>query len=335
MSGSLTPRFGSPEPKWTFDQSIDTDFLKKLDYNLPANVQSIANSYVQVANTMAIITTLLAIVQIGLAQIVTSSFPQNTVWRTLRWFVYGSIYLNIGATAGALVLINLISSLPAFARARVVSGTLLDYTPRNPYYTHDRVEDSDPIRYNIPVPIFGQPIILDPSSTPPNIPGPSSMPIYPPNSTSRWSRTSISRSRRSNHSISDPRQLNTEPIRDDLLKNAWTENDFAIMQMFGLPLRARPIYHLMCCGFYIGGICILVSLTMWVYLNETLAVSLSLLVVILPTAWLFLAFFASEVPRELPMLMIKTWLWCFSPKTLWHLITRKHQVNMPAAAAGG
>lgn len=208
--------------------------LHAQEYKLPLTVKAIVDSYIQIANTMALITALLAAVQISMAQVVftnntTDGTPLPPAWLTLHWLVYAGIYLNSGATASALAFINYAGYLTSSARVL---------------------------------------LLTDPNSWP-------------------------------------TRCFYGEKLPFESLALPYIDQDFELMINFGLKKNMRPVWHSLSYGFYAGSFFFFVSLGLWIWLVEPLAVAISLTVLILPpAAWLTSSFFFTaehvpSVPRDL------------------------------------
>ncbi|PVG00625.1 hypothetical protein CPB86DRAFT_700825 [Serendipita vermifera] len=94
-----------------------------LPVQLPAVVKADVESFVQIANTLAITTALFAAVQIALAQIVDAKdMPDSPALTTLRWFMYSAVLVNMGCTASAISVVNITSSLSNQARRLILKN---------------------------------------------------------------------------------------------------------------------------------------------------------------------------------------------------------------------
>ncbi|PVF93152.1 hypothetical protein CPB86DRAFT_716058 [Serendipita vermifera] len=219
--------------------------LKAQEYQLPMAVKSVADSYIEISHTTALITALFTAVQITLAQIASTYLNRtNTGWKTLHWLIYAGIYVNTGTTAAALALIHDVGYLTISARSLLIKD-------RNswPY------------------------------------------------------RTAIAKER----------------LPTVLLASSHIEQDFELMQNFGLRKNMKQMYHAISYGFYVGSFLIFASLAAWVCLTEILSVWTSLILVMLPAVWLSSSFFfTAEYVPWVPIRLCQslwfgasTWIRCF------------------------
>lgn len=101
------------------------------------------------------------------------------------------------------------------------------------------------------------------------------------------------------------RLFNGEPLPLSCLESPYIDQDFELMIQFGLKKNMLPVWRALSYGFYAGSSMLFMSLGLWVWLNEPLAVSASLTILILPPAgWLTSSFFFTaeylpKVPKEL------------------------------------
>ncbi|CAG8545201.1 1283_t:CDS:2 [Acaulospora colombiana] len=147
----------SPEPlNIRVEDRRDTDlqiqiFSKRLQ-------QSSINSWVKGANSLAVVvsnlvssdwihtdglkTALFAAVQVSLVQIVVSyeDAGNNVTWNTLRWFMYAGVLTDLGGTASAIAIVNMLSSATITARSKAIE--VMDSAPR-------KVMDGLPIDPNL------------------------------------------------------------------------------------------------------------------------------------------------------------------------------------------
>ncbi|PVG00626.1 hypothetical protein CPB86DRAFT_795672 [Serendipita vermifera] len=156
MSQSARGNVPSPTPE---------DRRKAQDFQLPAIVKADVDSFVHIANTLAITTALFAAVQIALAQIVdTSTIPASPALTTLRWFMYSAVLVNMGCTASAISVVNITSSLSNQARRLILKNP--GSTPRR-YVDGEPLEDKllQPQEYRRRLEEFGMPPRLFPFIT--------------------------------------------------------------------------------------------------------------------------------------------------------------------------
>ncbi|PVG03733.1 hypothetical protein CPB86DRAFT_821832 [Serendipita vermifera] len=119
----------SPEPlNIRVEERRDTvleirEFSKKLqEYRLPHAVQASINSWVKGANSLAVVTALFAAVQVSLVQIVVSydNADDSVKWNVLRWFMYAGVLIDLGGTASAIAIVNMLSSGTISARSKAI-----------------------------------------------------------------------------------------------------------------------------------------------------------------------------------------------------------------------
>jgi len=103
-----------------------------------------------------------------------------------------------------------------------------------------------------------------------------------------------------------------EQIPFEFLSLPYIDQDFELMTEFGLKRSMRPMWHAMSYGFYAGSAFLFTSLGLWVWLSESLAVSVSLTILILPPAgWLTSSFFfTAEHPPSVPKDLANTLAFC-------------------------
>ncbi|KAG8765673.1 hypothetical protein FRC20_006957 [Serendipita sp. 405] len=103
---------------------------KVQDFKLPEVVQADINSWICVANTLAITTALFAAVQISLNAIVEQLMfsGKSMPLRVLRWIMYASVLVNISGTASAISVVNMASSLSSEARSQFFKGRDMNST---------------------------------------------------------------------------------------------------------------------------------------------------------------------------------------------------------------
>ncbi|KAG8825465.1 hypothetical protein FRC17_008637 [Serendipita sp. 399] len=82
------------------------------EFQLPQIVRSRIEADVQQATAFAITTALFAAVLASLAQLVIIPDNQSPAWRTLHFFTYSSIIINLSGTTLALVLVKMCTELP-------------------------------------------------------------------------------------------------------------------------------------------------------------------------------------------------------------------------------
>jgi hypothetical protein len=87
-------------------------------------------------------------------------------------------------------------------------------------------------------------------------------------------------------------------LPEQLLASLHIDQDFQLMENFGLRKNMKQMYHAISYGFYGGSFLIFASLATWVCLTETLPVWASLILIMLPAGWLSSSFFftAEYVP---------------------------------------
>ncbi|CCA75473.1 hypothetical protein PIIN_09456 [Serendipita indica DSM 11827] len=101
---------------------IDKETLstKAINAKLPTAIKSDVDSWIALAQTVAVTSALFAGVQISLNQIIESAMsgggdsPQGyplPVWHGLRWFMYGAVIVNLGCAGSAVAVINMAASL--------------------------------------------------------------------------------------------------------------------------------------------------------------------------------------------------------------------------------
>ena len=89
------------------------------------------------------------------------------------------------------------------------------------------------------------------------------------------------------------------------LDRPYIDQDFELMIEFGLKKNMFQVWKALSYGFYTGSSMLFMSLGVWIWLNEPLAVSASLTILILPPAgWLTSSFFFTaeyipSVPKDL------------------------------------
>ncbi|KAG8771632.1 hypothetical protein FRC15_003301 [Serendipita sp. 397] len=102
----------------------DTEGLSRLlqEYSLPVAVASSLTSWTKGANSLAVIMALLAGVQVGLVQLVAQneSLPNDVTTRTLRWFMYAGVLIDLGGTASAIAIVVTSTAAVAAARDKII-----------------------------------------------------------------------------------------------------------------------------------------------------------------------------------------------------------------------
>jgi hypothetical protein len=108
------------------------------------------------------------------------------------------------------------------------------------------------------------------------------------------------------------RVFHGETIPFESLCLPYIDQDFQLMTQFGLKKNMRPIWQALSYGFYAGSAFLFASMGVWVWLNETLAVAVSLTVLILPPAgWLTSSFFfTAEYAPSVPIDLAKNLGFC-------------------------